>query len=160
MEIFGWERPQYYGEPEAHTFRHSNAFDIVGAECRATREQAGIADLTAFSKFEVTGADAEALLDRLTANRMPAKDGGMLLTHFLTTLGGIETEMTITRLAPDRFYLNSAVVGQFHDRDWLAHHVANGEGRGRCRPHRRHGHPGRFRSPVPPETGPPHRCRA
>lgn len=127
MEIFGWERPQYYGEPEAHTFRHSNAFDIVGAECRATRERAGIADLTAFSKFEVTGADAEALLDRLTANRMPAKDGGMRLTHLLTTLGGIETEMTITRLAPDRFYLNSAVVGQFHDRDWLAHHVAPGE---------------------------------
>ncbi len=127
MEIFGWERPQYYGEPEAHTFRHSNAFDIVGAECRATRERAGIADLTAFSKFEVTGADAEALLDRLTANRMPAKDGGMRLTHFLTELGGIETEMTITRLAPDRFYLNSAIVGQFHDRDWLAHHVQPGE---------------------------------
>ena len=124
MEIFGWERPQYYGEPEAHTFRRSNAFDIVGAECRGTRERAGIADLTAFSKFEVTGADAGALLDRLTANRMPAKDGGMRLTHFLTTLGGIETEMTITRLAPDRFYLNSAVVGQFHDRDWLVHHVA------------------------------------
>ena len=127
MEIFGWERPQYYGEPEGHTFRHSNAFDIVGAECRATRERAGIADLTAFSKFEVTGADAEALLDRLTANRMPAKDGGMRLTHFLTELGGIETEMTITRLAPDRFYLNSAIVGQFHDRDWLAHHVQPGE---------------------------------
>ena len=127
MEIFGWERPQYFGEPEAHSFRHSNAFEIVGAECRATRERAGIADLTAFSKFEVTGADAGALLDRLTANRMPAKDGGMRLTHFLTELGGIETEMTITRLAPDRFYLNSAIVGQFHDRDWLAHHVQPGE---------------------------------
>ena len=127
MEIFGWERPQYYGEPEDHTFRRSNAFDIVGAECRATRERAGIADLTAFSKFEVTGADARALLDRLTANRMPVADGGMRLTHFLTTLGGIETEMTITRLAPDRFYLNSAVAGQFHDRDWLAHHVAAGQ---------------------------------
>ena len=127
MEIFGWERPQYYGEPEDHTFRRSNAFDIVGAECRATRERAGIADLTAFSKFEVTGADAGALLDRLTANRMPAADGGMRLTHLLTELGGIETEMTITRLAPDRFYLNSAVAGEFHDRDWLAHHVADGE---------------------------------
>ena len=127
MEIFGWERPQYYGEPEDHTFRRSNAFDVVGAECRATRERAGIADLTAFSKFEVTGADAGPLLDRLTANRMPVADGGMRLTHFLTTLGGIETEMTITRLAPDRFYLNSAVVGQFHDRDWLTHHVAPGQ---------------------------------
>ncbi len=127
MEIFGWERPQYYGEPEDHTFRRSNAFDIVGVECRATRERAGIADLTAFSKFEVTGADAGALLDRLTANRMPAADGGMRLTHFLTELGGIEAEMTITRLGPERFYLNSGVTMQFHDRDWLAHHVADGE---------------------------------
>ena len=127
MEIFGWERPQYFGEPEAHTFRRSNAFDIVGAECRGVRERAGIADLTAFSKFEVTGADAGALLDRLTANRMPATDGGMRLTHFLTDLGGIEAEMTITRLAPDRFYLNSAITAQFHDRDWLVHHVAPGE---------------------------------
>ncbi len=126
-EKFGWERPQYFGAAEDHTFRRSNAFDVVGAEVRGTRERAGIADLTAFSKFEVTGADAEAFLDRLTANRMPAKDGGIRLTHLLTELGGIECEMTITRLAVDRFYVNSAIVGQFHDRDWLVFHRADGE---------------------------------
>ncbi len=130
MEIFGWERPQYFspdGTAETHSFRHSNAFELVGEECRATRERAGIADLTAFSKFEVTGVDAEAFLDRLTANRMPAKDGGTRLTHMLTELGGIETEMTITRLSPERFYLNSGITMQFHDRDWLIHHIQPGQ---------------------------------
>lgn len=126
-EKFGWERPQYFGPEEDHSFRRSNAFEIVAAECRGTRERAGIGDLTAFSKFEVTGAGAEAFLDRLTANRMPRVDGGTRLTHLLTELGGIECEMTVTRLAPDRFYLNSAIVGQYHDRDWLVGHIHEGE---------------------------------
>jgi len=126
-EKFGWERPQYFGPAEDHSFRRSNAFEIVAAECRGTRERAGIGDLTAFSKFEVTGAGAEAFLDRLTANRMPRVDGGTRLTHLLTDLGGIECEMTVTRLAPDRFYLNSAIVGQYHDRDWLVGHIDEGE---------------------------------
>ena len=126
-EKFGWERAQYFGATEEHSFRRSNAFEIVAAECRGTRERAGIADLTAFSKFEVLGSGAEAFLDRLTANRMPAADGGTRLTHMLTELGGIECEVTITRLGPERFYVNSAIVGQFHDRDWLVAHIAEGE---------------------------------
>jgi dimethylglycine dehydrogenase len=127
QEIFGWERPQYFGEPEAHSFRRSNAFEAVAAEVRGTREVAGLADLSAFAKFEVTGADAGGFLERMTANKMPVKVGGMRLTHFLTTLGGIESEMTVTKLAEDRYYLNSGITAQFHDRDWLVHHIGNGE---------------------------------
>ncbi len=127
QEIFGWERPQYFGEPEAHSFRRSNAFDIVAGEVKGTRETAGIADLTAFSKYEVTGADAASFLERMAANKMPTSDGGIRLTHFLTTLGGIEAEMTVTRLAADRFYLNSGITAQFHDRDWLRFHVGADE---------------------------------
>lgn len=129
-EIFGWERPQYYSTDattEEHSFRRSNAFDVVAKECRGTRERAGIADLTAFSKFEVTGADAGAMLERLTANKLPTTDGGLRLTHMLTELGGIEAEMTVTRLATDRFYLNSGITSQFHDRDWLVHHIQPNE---------------------------------
>ena len=127
QEIFGWERPQYYGEPEQHTFRRSNAFDIVAAEVAGTREAAGLVDLTAFSKFEVTGPDAATFLERMAANRMPTTDGGLRLTHFLTTLGGIEAEMTVTRLGPQRFYLNSGITAQFHDRDWLALNITDDE---------------------------------
>ena len=130
QEVYGWERPQYYspdGTGERHSFRRSNAFGPVGDEVRGTRERVGIADITAFASFEVTGADAAALLDRLSANRLPAGDGGIRLTHMLTTVGGIECEMTIARLAPDRFYLTSAIMGQSHDLDWLVQHVDDGE---------------------------------
>ncbi|NNC78606.1 MAG: FAD-dependent oxidoreductase [Acidimicrobiales bacterium] len=127
QEIFGWERPQYFGDPEAHSFRRSNAFDAVAAEVNGTREIAGIADLSAFAKFEVTGSDAGSFLERMAANKMPVKPGGMRLTHFLTTRGGIEAEMTVTKLADDRYYLNSGITSEFHDRDWLVHHIAAGE---------------------------------
>ncbi|WP_420622771.1 FAD-dependent oxidoreductase [Candidatus Poriferisodalis sp.] len=130
QEIYGWERPQYFspdGSPEAHSFRRSNAHDVVGAEVRGVRERVGVADLSAFAKFEVTGSDAAALLDRLSANRLPGRDGGIRLTHMLTTLGGIECEMTIARLAPDQFWLASAVMGESHDFDWLRDHIAASE---------------------------------
>ena len=126
QEVYGWERPQYFGEPERHSFRRSNAFGIVADEVRGTRERVGVADLTAFAKFEVTGADSAALLDRLSANKVP-KQGGIRLVHMLTDLGGIECEMTITRLGPDRFYLNSAIMGTTHDLDWLEQHIEAGE---------------------------------
>ncbi|MEE3257280.1 MAG: FAD-dependent oxidoreductase, partial [Actinomycetota bacterium] len=127
MEIFGWERPQYFGAPEQHSFRRSNALDAVALEVTGTRERVGIADLTAFSKLEVSGKDAASLLDRLAANKLPVKNGGIRLTHMLTSQGGIECEMTITRLGPERFYLNSSIMGQLHDRDWLTQHVVEGE---------------------------------
>ncbi len=130
QEIYGWERPQYFsldGTPESHSFRRSNSHDAVGAEVRAVRERVGVADLSAFAKFEVDGPAASALLNRLSANRLPARDGGIRLTHMLTELGGIECEMTIARLAPDRYWLASAIMGQSHDLDWLAGHVMLGE---------------------------------
>ncbi len=126
-EVYGWERPQYYGEGEQHTFLRSNAFAIVGEEVRGVRERVGLADLTAFAKFEVTGADAAALLDRVSANKIPGRNGALRLAHLLTEHGGIEGEVTITRLAADRFYLNSAIMGTTHDEDWLNSHILAGE---------------------------------
>ncbi|MXZ06735.1 MAG: FAD-dependent oxidoreductase [Acidimicrobiia bacterium] len=128
QEVWGWERVMYFSpNPEVYSFRRSSAHDEVGVEVRAIRDRVGIADLTAFSKFEVTGPDASGLLDRLSANRLPARDGGIRLVHMLTSLGGIESEMTITRLGPERFYLNSAITAQWHDYDWLTSHIRDGE---------------------------------
>ena len=128
QEVWGWERAMYFApEPEEYSFRRSSAHDFTGGEIRAVRNRVGVADLTAFSKFEVTGRNAAALLDRLAANRLPARDGGMRLVHMLTDLGGIEAEMTITRLGEQRFYLNSGITGQWHDFDWLVSHIRPGE---------------------------------
>ncbi len=129
-EAFGWERPLWFalgGEAEHHSFRRSNAFAAVGAECRAVRERVGVLDLSSFAKYEVSGADAEAFLDRVCANRMPRHDGRIVLAHMLTSLGGIEGEATVTRLQENRYYLLSAIVAQLHDHDWLVQHIRDGE---------------------------------
>ena len=123
-ETFGWERAKWFapeGVEERYSFRRTNWFDAVGEECRAVRERVGVLDLTAFSKFDVTGPDAASFLDRILANRVPG-EGRIALAHALTALGGIESEFTATRLGADRFYLLSAAVARLHDFDWLVQH--------------------------------------
>ena len=121
-EVFGWERPKWFspeGEEEVYSFRRTNWFGPVAEECRAVRERAGLLDLSSFAKFEVSGPDAEAMLNRLFANRMPRRVGGIALSHMLTEDGMIESESTVTRLGEQRFYLLSAAVGEVHDLDML-----------------------------------------
>jgi dimethylglycine dehydrogenase len=129
-EAFGWERPKWFapaGVEEGYSFRRSNAFEHVAAECKAVRERVGLLDLSSFAKLVVVGRDAEFFLNRISANRMPRRDGGIVLAHMLTDLGGIEGEATVTRVADGRFYLLSSIVAQLHDRDWLVQHIGTGE---------------------------------
>jgi dimethylglycine dehydrogenase len=76
-------------------------------------------DLSTFSKYEVKGRDAGAFLERICANKIPTKDGGIILGHLLNANGFIESEITVTRLAADHFYVLSAAVAQLHDFDQL-----------------------------------------
>ena len=109
-ESMGWERPKWFssGVPELMSYSLNNSFDHVAEECRAVRERVGVLDLTSFAKFEVHGAGASAFLDRLFANRLPARVGGMALCHLLTAGGEIDAELTVTRLGADRYYLLGA----------------------------------------------------
>jgi len=108
-EVYGHERPRWFA-PEGveakdiYGFRRTALHDIVGAEVRAVRERAGIMDISAFAKVEVSGPDAAAFLDRLLPNRLPAT-GRVGLSHILNANGRIELECTVARLAADRFYL-------------------------------------------------------
>lgn len=123
-ETFGWERPKWFAPPgveESYGHRRMNYFETVSEECKAVRERVGVIDLSAFSKFDVTGIDAEGFLDRVLANRVPRK-GRVTLAHALTDLGGIESEFTVTRFDAHRFYLLSAAVARIHDHDWLMQH--------------------------------------
>lgn len=121
-EVHGWERPKYFapkGFVENLQFRRSNTLDLVAAECRAVRERVGIMDLSSFAKFDVTGPGAEALLDRLTANRLPKKLGGIGLTQVLSDKGRIVGEWTITRFGPDHFYVLTGAGAEEQARDDL-----------------------------------------
>ena len=90
-ETFGWERAKWFdmqGEGKRYSFRRNNSFDNVAEECRAVRERVGLLDLTCFAKYEISGADAETFLNRVCANRIPQREGGVALVHMLTELGG------------------------------------------------------------------------
>ena len=129
-EVSGWERPRYFGavgEAEqigwGRQHWHANAL----AEAKATRTAAGVIDLCAFAQFEIIGKDAGRLLDRLSANRIPARDGGMSLNHLLTPKGRFETEITIWRVAEDRYFTGSAIARATPDFDWFRSHIRAGE---------------------------------
>ena len=122
QQVFGWERARWYdtsGKGEQYSFRRSNWFAAVEQEALAVRERVGLMDLSTFAKFEVSGPDAYRFLDRICANNIPSKTGGIILGHLLNPNGFIESELTVTRLADDRFYVLSAAAAQLYDMDQL-----------------------------------------
>jgi dimethylglycine dehydrogenase len=129
-DTFGWERVKWFaseGVAEQYGFRRSNWFNSVGEECNAVREKVGLIDLSSFSKYEVTGPHAKALLERTCANLIPETNGKIILTQMLTDLGGIECEATVARLNAERYYVLSGAVAEIHDFDWLVQHIESGE---------------------------------
>ena len=125
-EVYGFERPRFFAkgieQRDHYSFNRTPVDDAIAAEVEAVRERVGIMDVTAFTKVLVEGADAYALLDGLTANRMPQKDGSISLTHMLNRRGRIELETTIVRMAADRFYLVCAAFFEQRLLDHLAQH--------------------------------------
>jgi dimethylglycine dehydrogenase len=122
QQVFGWERARWYdtsGRGEEFSFKRSNGFEAAREEALAVRESVGLMDLSTFSKFDVQGRNAYAFLERICANKIPIKDGGIILGHLLNENGFIESEITVTRLAEDHFYVLSAAVAQLHDKDQL-----------------------------------------
>lgn len=126
-QVYGWERPKWFpgaaglSQRDVVSFRHTDWFEVAAAEAAAVRERVGIIDSTAFAKFDLTGPDAAAVLDRLTTNRLPSK-GRMSLTYTLTPTGRIEGELTVSRLGPEHFYLVSAAVFELKEREFFETH--------------------------------------
>ncbi len=121
---YGWERANWFAPPgvdakDQWSFRRSNYFEHVGNECRRLRDGVGVIDLTPFTKHEVSGPGAEAWLDKLVANKVPAKVGRMALCHALTRRGGIRSEFTITKLGEQHLYVVSAGAAERYDGDYL-----------------------------------------
>ena len=124
---FGLEYPLWFqrpGEPQVEdvTFRRSNAFELVGEECRAVREGVGITEVSNFSKFSVTGADAADWLQGLFTNKLP-KVGRINLTAMLNEHGHVIGEFSVARLADDRFLLFSSLSATEHHRRWFLDHL-------------------------------------
>jgi dimethylglycine dehydrogenase len=131
-DVYGWERPYWYaldGVEQKHieSFRRSALFDIIGDEVRGMRSHAGIADLTAFAKVEISGADAETFLDRIQSNRVPQKTGSVTLTYLVMENGRIEGEATIVKLGDNRYYLVYAAMREAALLNWMREEVRGDE---------------------------------
>jgi len=124
----GKERPNWFsdqpGDAARPSFRRANWFAHVAQEVQTVTTAAGLADLSVFAKFDVTGPGTAAFLDTLGANR-PPRPGRIGLTHVLTPQGGVLSEFTVARLGDTHAYLTSAAAAEDIDLDALTAHAAS-----------------------------------
>jgi 4-methylaminobutanoate oxidase (formaldehyde-forming) len=125
---FGWERPNWFAPPgtaafDPPSFERGPAFAAIGAEHRAVRERVALIDMSSFSKYEVRGAGALALLQKLAANDVARPVGSVVYTQLCNERGGIEADVTIARLADDRFYFVTGSALGVRDRSTLERHL-------------------------------------
>ncbi len=118
-ESAGWERPNWYARPGqapeyAYAWGRQNWFDNNADEHRAVREAVGVFEQTSFSKFLVQGRDAERVLNAMTTASMSVPPGRVVYTQFLNALGGIEADLTVTRLDADRYLVMAAAFTHTH----------------------------------------------
>ncbi|WP_081158352.1 GcvT family protein [Ensifer aridi] len=127
-EVAGWERANWFAKQgQEREYRYSwkrqNWFENQREEHLAVRGGVGLFDMTSFGKIRVEGRDALAFLQRLCANEMNVEPGRIVYTQMLNARGGIESDLTVTRLSETAFFL--VVPGATLQRDlaWLRKHL-------------------------------------
>lgn len=132
-ETAGWERPHWFVPAEdlergvkpeyRYSWKRQNWFPYAAAEHRAVREAVGLFDLSSFAKFRVGGPDAAAVLQRVSANDVAVPPGRIVYTQWLNARGGIEADLTVTRLSGRLFLVVTAAASARRDLAWLKRHV-------------------------------------
>ena len=132
FENAGWERPQWYESnavlpapdfPPRSGWEAQHWSPIIGAEHQATRERVALFDMTPFTKLEVTGPGALDYLQRITSNQMDRPVGSITYTSMLDERGGIKCDLTITRLAQQRFLVVTGGGTGPMDTAWMRRHL-------------------------------------
>ncbi|MBL8323781.1 MAG: FAD-dependent oxidoreductase [Rubrivivax sp.] len=127
----GWERANYFkptgAARPADTLDRPGWLDWVIAEQRATREAVAVYDQTSFGKLLLQGRDAPAVLQRLCANEMDVPAGRMVYTALLNERGGFESDLTVVRLAADRFLVVTGSAQPVRDAHWIRRHIGPDE---------------------------------
>lgn len=122
---FGWERPLWFAPPGGSREEHPSFedkpswFDAVGAEHRHIRDGVVLIDQTSFSKFEIEGPGVTSALERLCTSRIAGAPGRCIYTTMLNPKGGIEAEVTLLHLGPDRFMMVSGSAFGVRDSSWV-----------------------------------------
>ncbi len=128
-ESAGWEQPNWYARPgqEAvyeYNFGRQNWFENNAAEHRAVRERVGVFEQSSFGKILVQGRDAERVLNRIATANMAVPVGRVVYTHFVNQRGGVEADITISRLAEDKYLILTPAFTCTHIKAWLHDHTA------------------------------------
>ena len=127
-ELFGWERPNWFA-PEGvsreyeYSYGRQNWFPYSAEEHRAVRQAVGLFDQSSLAKFLMQGRDSEAVLQRLCANDVGVPVGRTVYTAMLNRHGGIECDLTVTRIGDDRFLIVTGVQSATRDFDWIRRHT-------------------------------------
>jgi 4-methylaminobutanoate oxidase (formaldehyde-forming) len=130
-EMAGWERANWYAPAGAepryeYSYGRQNWFEWSAEEHRAVREAIGVFDQSSFGKLLVVGRDAETVLGRICANDVAVEPGRIVYTQWLNERGGIEADVTVTRLDEIRFLVVSAAADEVRDRTWVEAHIPDG----------------------------------
>jgi sarcosine dehydrogenase len=127
----GWERPNWFAsegtEPkDVYSMGRQNWFESVGDEHRHVREAVGVFDQSSFAKYELSGPVALKALDWICANDVNKPVGRLTYTQLLNTRGGIEADLTVARIADDKFYIVTGTGFRTHDFGWISDHIPPG----------------------------------
>ncbi len=129
-EKLGWERPNVFADlasgelaQDVYSFTRPGWFAAVAREHQACREACVLFDQTSFAKFLCAGRDAEAALSWICANSVAVPTGRTVYTQMLNEQGGIECDLTVTRLGDDRYWIVTGTGFATHDFDWIARHI-------------------------------------
>ena len=130
-EVAGWERANWFAPPGVepryeYSYKRQNWFAHAAAEHRAVREAVGLFDQTAFAKFRLQGADAEQVLQHICANDVAVPVGKVVYTQWLNPRGGIEADLTVTRLDQDAYMIVTSAATGLRDLTWLKGHIPDG----------------------------------
>ena len=125
----GWERPNWYARQDQerryeYSFGKQNWFENTREECIATREAVALYDQTSFVKFEVRGPEAAAGLNWMSGNDVANEIGRVVYTQWLNDRGGIEQDLTVTRLGEDHFMVVSGSGAPTRDASHLRRSLA------------------------------------
>ncbi len=130
-EAFGWERPNWYAPPGIepryeYSYGRQNWFEHSGREHQAVRNTVGIFDQSSFAKFRLDGADSVRILNQVCANEIDVAVGSLVYTQWLNSRGGIEADLTVTRLGPTSFLIVGGAETETKDYHWLQTHIEPG----------------------------------
>ena len=128
-EVSGWERANWFArDGQEREYRYSwkrqNWFDNARDEHMAVRTAVGLFDMTSFGKIRVEGRDALPFLQNVCGNQMDVENGKLVYTQMLNTRGGIECDLTVTRLSETAFLLIVPAATLQRDLAWLRRHLA------------------------------------